>query len=143
MTRMLENILGVSILVNGTTYFGCLYPMRNCSSWSVLPCVWSAAQREKSWPNLLIRESLGTFFSLERSGLATLWQLLKNPRFVISNYLDGNRGYHQPPNKLLFYALVVYGLHVTLVDSHVLNLTLDIEGTTPSLFFYAPRYSIS
>ena len=25
---------------------------------------------------LLIRESLGTFFSLERSGLATLWQLI-------------------------------------------------------------------
>jgi len=84
---------------------------------------------------LLVRESLGTFFSLERSGLATLWQLIKNPRFVVSNYLNGNRGYHQPPNKLLFYALVVYGLHVTLVDSNVLNLTLDIEGSTPSLFF--------
>ena len=84
---------------------------------------------------LLVRESLGTFFSLERSGMATLWQLLKNPGFVISNYLNGNRGYHQPPNKLLFYALVVYGLHVTLFDTNVLNLTLDIEGTTPSLFF--------
>lgn len=84
---------------------------------------------------LLISESLGTFFSLERSGLATLIGLLKNPRRIVANYLEGNRGYFQPPNKLIFYALIVFGLHLSLFDSTVLNLTFEVEGVSPSIFF--------
>jgi len=83
---------------------------------------------------LLISESLATFFSLERSGFATLLLLLKKPHIVISNYLAGNRGYYQSPNKLLFYALIVFGLHLSWVDSTVLNLNFDVEGASPSIF---------
>lgn len=86
---------------------------------------------------LLLRESLATFFSLERSGLATVIQLLRRPATIVNTYIEGNRGYYQHPNKLLFYALVVYGLHFTLVDSYVLNLSFELEGATPSLIFMA------
>lgn len=51
------------------------------------------------------------------------------------NYIEGNRGYWQSPNKLLFYALVVWGLHVLWVDQEVLNLSFDVEGVNPSWFF--------
>ncbi len=84
---------------------------------------------------LLLREGLGTFFSLERSGLATLLGLVKNPKHIVINYLEGNRGFYQPPNKLIFYALIVFGLHLSLVDNEVLNLSFDVEGISPSLFF--------
>lgn len=84
---------------------------------------------------LLLQEALGTFFSLEKSGAATLWKLLRSPQQVVMNYVDGNRGYWQPPNKLVFYGLVLYGLHVSLVDAEVLNLTIEVEGVNPSLFF--------
>lgn len=86
---------------------------------------------------LLLQEALATFFSLEKSGAATIFKLITRPREVVMNYINGNRGYWQPPNKLLFYALVVYGLHVSLADTNVLNLSLDVEGTNPSLFFLA------
>lgn len=84
---------------------------------------------------LLLQESLGTFFSLERSGLATIIGLLKNPRRIILNYLEGNRGYFQPPNKLIFYALIIFGLHLSFFDSTVLNLSFDVEGVSPSIAF--------
>jgi len=92
---------------------------------------------KKASMSLLFRESLATFFSLERSGFASLFLLVTKPRLIILNYLEGNRGYYQPPNKLLFYALVVFGLHFSWVDSTVLNLSFDIEGVSPSLFFMA------
>lgn len=84
---------------------------------------------------LLMRESLGTFFSLERSGLATIISLLKSPKHIVVNYLAGNRGYFQPPNKLIFYALIVFGLHLSWVDNTVLNLSFEVEGISPSIFF--------
>lgn len=84
---------------------------------------------------LLLREGLGTFFSLERSGLATIIQLLKRPGLIVHNYIAGNRGYYQPPNKLIFYALVIFGLHLSLIDNNVLNLSFDVEGFSPSIFF--------
>jgi hypothetical protein len=78
---------------------------------------------------------LATFFSLEKSGAATLWTLLVKPRFVATNYIAGNRGYFQSPNKLIFYALVLYGLHVLWMDTEVLNMSFDIEGINPAWFF--------
>lgn len=84
---------------------------------------------------LLLQETIGTFFSLEKSGGATLWALLRKPRFVVMNYIEGNRGYLQSPNKLIFYALVLFGLHVLLVDQEVLNMSFDIEGFNPAWSF--------
>lgn len=83
----------------------------------------------------LLQEALATFFSLERSGGATLWALIRQPEQVVKNYIAGNRGFWQSPNKLIFYALVVYGLHTLWVDKEVLNMSFDIEGTNPSWFF--------
>lgn len=90
---------------------------------------------EKAGVWILLQEALGTFFSLEKSGAATLWLLLRHPQRVVMNYVNGNRGYWQPPNKLVFYSLVLYGLHVSLIDKEVLNLTIEVEGVNPSLFF--------
>ena len=85
----------------------------------------------------LLKEGLATFFSLAKSGAATIWALLLKPRFVVTNYIQGNRGYLQSPNKLIFYALVLYGLHVLWMDTEVLNMSFDIEGINPSWFFLA------
>ncbi len=84
---------------------------------------------------LLVQEASATFFSLERSGGATIWALIRQPERVVKNYIAGNRGYWQSPNKLIFYALVLYGLHVWWVDTEVLNMSFDIEGVNPSWFF--------
>lgn len=84
---------------------------------------------------VLLKEALATFFSLEKSGGATLWALLRKPRFVVMNYIEGNRGYLQSPNKLIFYALVLFGLHVLLVNQQVLNMSFDIEGFNPAWSF--------
>ncbi|MFN3529902.1 MAG: hypothetical protein ACK417_08295 [Bacteroidia bacterium] len=86
---------------------------------------------------LLLQESLATFFSLEKSGLATIWALLSKPRNVVMNYIQGNRGYWQSPNKLIFYALIIYGLHVIWKNNEVLNMSFDLEGINPSWFFLA------
>ena len=86
---------------------------------------------------LLMQEFVATFFSLEKSGLATLWALVVRPNEVISNYIAGNRGYWQSPSKLVFYALLVFGLHSWWSDSEVLNMSFDIEGVNPSWFFLA------
>lgn len=85
----------------------------------------------------LLQEALGTFFSLERSGAASIWALIRHPQKVVMNYIDGNRGYWQSPNKLIFYALVVYGLHVLWGDKEVLNMSFDVEGVNPAWFFLA------
>lgn len=91
----------------------------------------------KAGMRLLLQEFAATFFSLEKSGMATLRSLATQPERVVRNYIDGNRGYWQSPSKLLFYALLVFGLHSWWSDTEVLNMSFELEGVNPSWFFLA------
>lgn len=102
----------------------------------------------KKRPSLwsLTQEAAATFFSLEKSGFSTLYYLLTKPEKVIHNYWQGQRAYYQSPNKILFYALLVVGLHLSFVNKEIIGLHFDVEGIAPQLMFILlvlPFYSLS
>jgi hypothetical protein len=93
-----------------------------------------------------MQEAAATFFSLEKSGLATMYTLLVKPEKVIHNYWQGQRAYYQSPNKILFYALLVLGLHLSFVNKEIIGLQFDVQGIAPQLMFILlilPFYSLS
>lgn len=63
--------------------------------------------------------------SLERSGLATLVQIILHPKKVIENYWNGYRNFYQSPGKLLFYFVTVAGLHIVFVNNTLFGLIIN------------------
>ncbi|MBI1184349.1 DUF3667 domain-containing protein [bacterium] len=86
---------------------------------------------------VLLSDFTANIVSLERSFVATLWLLLKNPAQVVQNYWLGNRLYYSSPAKMLFYALTVAALHIALVDNKILGLTFAADNLAPQVAFYS------
>lgn len=101
---------------------------------------------------------LSAFFSgllsLERGILGNVKLLFLKPQFVVENYWHGYRKYLYAPGQMIFYALLIIGLHASLVDTYILGLDveLDIKEETwrvflsPQLFFILfllPLYALT
>jgi hypothetical protein len=74
---------------------------------------------------------LGAFFSgllsLEKGIIGNFKLLLLKPRYVVENYWYGYRKYLYSPGQMVFYSLLVIGLHASLVDSYILGIDLEID----------------
>lgn len=73
----------------------------------------------------IITDFFSNYFSFERSGLATIVLLLRNPRFVVHNYYMGNKGYFASPGKLLIFTILVFAFHTTFVNKRILGLHFE------------------
>lgn len=89
-------------------------------------CGQKAAMRNTTTLSLLT-DFLSNTLSLEKSGLATVIQVLSNPKFLIDSYYEGFRNYYTGPAKLLIYALAATALYLGFVDYRILGLSLDLE----------------
>lgn len=91
----------------------------------------------------VVSDAFSNFFSIERSGFATVYHLIKSPSIVIDNYINGNSGYYKSPGRIVFYMLTLLGLSLWLLDGELLGVDFTFNGLTSSIgfaifiFFYA------
>ena len=88
----------------------------------------------------LIRDFIANFFSLERSGLATILKTISNPKSIVSNYYDGNKNYYASPGKILLYGIAVVALHIHFVDKKVMGITLEMPNINAQYLFWIILY---
>ena len=84
----------------------------------------------------LMTDFITNFFSMEKSGFATILKILKNPKPVVENYYLGYKNYYASPGKILLYAIAVVALHVGFVDNKVLGVSLDSENINAQYLFW-------
>lgn len=84
-----------------------------------------------------VKDFFSNIFSLESPILRMIYALLTQPRFIVNNYINGNKGYYFSPSKLLFYALFVVGIYLSLFPDpqRIFGLNFNIEGFSPQLLF--------
>ena len=75
----------------------------------------------------LIHAFLSGLLSVERGIAGNFKNLLLKPRFVVENYAYGYRKQLYSPGQMLLYALLVVGLHVSLVDSYILGVDIELD----------------
>lgn len=79
---------------------------------------------------------LTNIFSFEKSILATIISLLKDPRKIIINYTQGHTNYYPSPGKLLVYTLAIAALHVTYINSDILGFRISNNSENPQILFW-------
>jgi len=83
----------------------------------------------------IITDYITQILSLERSGFATIIQLIIYPKKVVENYWNGYRNYFQSPGKILFYFLTIAGLQIVLVSPKLFDLTISAGIISPQFVF--------
>jgi hypothetical protein len=83
------------------------------------------------------KDFFSNIFSLESPILKMIHALLTQPRFIVNNYIVGNKGYYFSPSKLLFYALFVVGIYLSVFPEpkRIFGLNFNVEGISPQLMF--------
>jgi len=84
----------------------------------------------------LIVDFFSNFFSLEKSGFATILKILKNPKPIVENYYSGYKNYYASPGKILLYGIGVVALHVNFVDEKILGLSLNLDNLNKQYSFW-------
>ncbi len=75
-----------------------------------------------------LKALLSGIFSIERGILGTLKSLTVKPKFIIENYLAGNRLYYFSPGQMIFYAIFIIGLHLAFVSNRILGFNVSLQG---------------
>lgn len=84
----------------------------------------------------LIVDFFSNFFSLEKSGFATIFKILKNPKPIVENYYAGYRKYHASPGKIMLYGIATVALHVNFIDEEIMGLSLELDNLNKQYSFW-------
>ena len=84
----------------------------------------------------LLIDFLSNFFSVEKSGFATIFKVLKSPKPIVENYYSGYKNYYASPGKIILYGIAVVALHINFVDNKVMGLSLNAENLNTQYLFW-------
>lgn len=84
----------------------------------------------------LINDLLSNFFSVEKSGFATILKILFNPKPIVNNYYNGFKNYYSSPGRILLYGIAIVALHISFVDNKVMGLTLQAQNISAQYLFW-------
>jgi len=84
----------------------------------------------------LISDFFSNFFSLERSGFATILKILANPKKIVNNYFSGYKNYYSSPGKILLYGIACVALHVSFVSNKVMGLSVNVQNINAQYLFW-------
>lgn len=90
----------------------------------------------------LVTDFFSNFFSVEHSGFATIFKILRNPKPIVENYYAGNRNYYASPGKVLLYAITLVAIHVTIFDQTILGVTFNAENLSAQYLFWLALFPI-
>lgn len=68
-----------------------------------------------------------TFFSLNKSYVLNLKNLVTRPRFVVENYWDGFRNFFFSPNRMLLFTTLLLAIYLYFFKNTFLGITFQIE----------------
>ncbi len=98
-------------------------------------CGQSKSNRPTS-TRFLFSDFLSNFFSLEKSGFATMLKVLLNPKLIVNNYFFGFKNYYSSPGRILLYGIAFVALHVNFVDKSVFGLSFNVENVGAQYAFW-------
>lgn len=85
----------------------------------------------------LILDFIATFFSLKKSGFATVIKIIQKPKFVVNNYYSGYKNYYASPGKILFYGIAIMVLHLAFIkDNNIMGASFNAENLKVQYFFW-------
>lgn len=90
----------------------------------------------------LFMDLVTNFFSMEKSGFATILKIIWNPKPIIENYYLGYRNHEASPGKILLYGLTSIVIHLTFVNDKILGGTIRIENVAAQYGFVLIFYPI-
>ena len=90
----------------------------------------------------LITDFVSNFFSLGRSGFATILKILKNPKLIVDNYYCEFKNYYASPGKVLLYGIAVVALHINFVDDKVMGLSLNAQNLNAQYLLWLQLFPI-
>lgn len=90
----------------------------------------------------LLMDLVTNFFSMEKSGFATILKIIWNPKPIVDNYYLGYRNHEASPGKILLYGLTTIVLHLAFVNEEVLGITINIENMATQYGFVLIFYPI-
>lgn len=90
----------------------------------------------------LITDFISNFFSVERSGFATIFRVLRNPKPIVENYYIGNKNYYASPGKILLYAIAVAAIHVSFFDKKVLGISVEDDNFSAQYLFWIVLFPV-
>lgn len=84
----------------------------------------------------MIKDLFNSALDIDKSVILNVFSIPFSPNKMIVNYWNGNRKYYPSPFKVLIYALVLAGLHITYVNSTVLGINLTSQGVNAQVTFW-------
>ena len=84
----------------------------------------------------VVSDAFSNFFNLEGSGIATIWLIIKDPRKIIHNYIEGNKGHYKSPGRVSIYTLTVFGLSLWL-GRDILGTEFTYNGASSAIIFFS------
>ena len=90
----------------------------------------------------LIIDFFSNFFSLEKSGFATIYKVIKSPKFIIDNYFNGYKNYFASPGKLLLYGIATIALHHSFINKKILGLYFELDNAKAEYLFWIVLFPI-
>ncbi len=89
----------------------------------------------------LLVDFLSNFFSVEKSGFATIFKVLKSPKPIVENYYSGYKNYYASPGKIILYGIAIVALHINFVDDKLMGLSLNVENLNAQYLFWLLLFS--
>jgi hypothetical protein len=65
--------------------------------------------------------------SMERGIFATILEVIQNPKKVVEVYWSGGRYFYQSPGQMIFFVVLVLGIHLLFVDSRILGFQVQLS----------------
>lgn len=84
----------------------------------------------------LITDFISNFLSVEKSGFATIFKVIQNPKPIVTNYYKGFKNYYASPGKIILYGIAAITLHFLFVQEKVLGLSLLTENISSQYLFW-------
>ena len=84
----------------------------------------------------MIKDLFSSALDIDKSVILNVFSIPFNPNKMIVNYWNGNRKYYPSPFKVLIYALVLAGIHITYVNPTVMGINLNTKGINAEVGFW-------
>lgn len=84
----------------------------------------------------LVLDFFSNFFSVEKSFIGTSRKLITNPKFIVENFLNGNKKYYISPGSFVLYGITILALHSLIIGPTIWGVILMYDGIQVQYLFW-------
>jgi len=90
-------------------------------------CVQKSTGRKTNWLDVFGALASG-LLSMERGILATILEVIRKPKRTVEIYWSGGRFYYQISGQMIFFVILILGIHILFVDSKILGFQVELTN---------------